>query len=413
MKLMKMCLATIVLAALSINSPAASSAVKPDDELLKNVPRVLRVASAQYEFMLDSLKGMTNLPRTTVDGKVKAVAPRDWTSGFFPGSLWYLFEYTGDAKWKTAAADYTVRLDSVKKYRGTHDLGFMLYCSYGNGFRLTGNPGYREVLLEGAGTLGGRFNPQVGLIRSWDFGSWKYPVIIDNMMNLELLTWAERTSKQPKFKEIAISHADRTIQNHFRPDASTWHVVDYDPANGSVLKKQTHQGFSDDSAWARGQAWGLYGYVMMFRETGKSEYRDQAVKIANFLAKHPRLPADKIPYWDFDAPKIPDEPRDASAGAIIASALLELADQVEADASSGFRALARQQLLSLASPAYLAEPGSNGGFLLRHCVGNRPGNAEIDVPLAYADYYFLEALLRYDRYAKSGKALPVAQTVRR
>ncbi len=239
----------------------------------------------------------------------------------------------------------------------------------------------------------------MGLIRSWDNDRWRYPVIIDNMMNLELLTWAAREGNQPRLREIAVLHADKTMKEHFRADGSTWHVVDYDPATGVVLGKQTHQGAADSSAWARGQAWALYGFTMMDRETGRAEYLDQARKVALFLMNHPRLPADKVPYGDFDAPETPDAPRDASAAAVMASALIELAPHLETDLDRQCLGLARRQLLSLSSPAYLAGPGENGRFLLKHSVGSRPAKSEVDVPLTYADYYFLEALLRYRRAA--------------
>jgi len=365
------------------------------DELQSRLPDIFKFAEAQYQLLLENLKADPNLPRTFENGKLKTVSPKDWTSGFFPGSLWYLSEYTHDPKWQAAAKNYTERLADVKQLRGSHDLGFMLGCSYGNGYRLTHDPGYRAVLLEGASTLALRFDPQVGLIRSWDFGSWKYPVIIDNMMNLEFLLWAARAANEPRWREIAISHADLTLKNHFRPDASSFHVVDYNPTNGAVLGRQTHQGVTDASAWARGQAWGLYGYTLMFRETGNTNYLAQAQRIADFIMHHPRLPADKIPYWDFDAPGIPDAPRDASAGAIMASALLELSGFVAPELKNPYHDFARQQLLALSSPAYLAKPGENGGFLLKHAVGNQPAKSEVDVPLNYADYYFLEALLRY------------------
>jgi unsaturated chondroitin disaccharide hydrolase len=368
------------------------------DELLQRIPETFALASRQYEFLLESVKGQTNIPRTVVDGKLKLVSPKDWTSGFFPGSLWYLYEFTGRASWKTAAQDYTARLESIKDFGGSHDVGFMLNCSYGNGYRLTHDPHYRDVLIEGAHTLSTRFNPQVGLIRSWDHGKWQYPVIIDNMMNLELLNWAAREASEPRLRDIAISHADKTLTNQFRADASTWHVVDYNPTNGAVIGKYTAQGAADTSTWARGEAWALYGYTMMYRETRHPEYLAQAGKVARFVMNHPRLPEDKIPCWDFDAPGIPNAPRDASAAAIMASALIELSDYAEPELGRQCLSLARQQLLSLSSSAYLAKPGENGGFLLRHCVGSMPKISEVDAPLSYADYYFLEALLRYRKH---------------
>ena len=372
------------------------SAPAPEqDVLLRSIPGSFNFAATQYGRLLDSVKTDTKIPRTFVEGRVKTVAPKDWTSGFVPGSLWYLYEFTRDPKWLAAATDYTERLDSIKNHRGSHDVGFILNCSYGNGWRLVTNSAYRTVLLQGAQSLATRFNTNVGLIRSWDHGRWTYPVIVDNLMNLELLMWAAREGGDGRLREIAVSHADQTLKNHFRPDFSSFHVVDYNPTNGAVLAKKTHQGAADNSAWARGQAWGLYGYTMMFRETGNAAYLAQATNIANFILNHPRLPADKIPYWDFDAPGIPNAPRDASAAAVMSSALIELSGIVGSEDGGKYLSLARQQLLSLSSPAYRAKPGANGNFILMHSTGSFPGKSEVDVPLNYADYYYLEALLRY------------------
>jgi unsaturated chondroitin disaccharide hydrolase len=373
------------------------------DELLARIPDNFAFAAAQYERLLATITNDPKLPRTFERGRVVTVTPEDWTSGFFPGSLWFLYEYTNDPKWLAAATNYTERLDRIKNFRGHHDVGFMLGCSYWQGLRLTKNPAYRDVLVQGARSLATRYKPEVGLIRSWDFGRWKYPVIMDNLMNLELLTFAARESGEQKLYDIAVEHADKTLQNHFRADFSSYHVVDYNPTNGTVLRKMTQQGTADESAWARGQAWGLYGYTAMFRETGDPAYLAQAVNIANYLRNHPRLPADKIPYWDFDAPGIPNAPRDASAAAIISSALLELSGFVPKELAMKYVALAREQLLSLSSPAYRAASGANGNFILKHSVGSHPEGREIDVPLNYADYYFLEALLRYQALPASNK----------
>jgi hypothetical protein len=308
--------------------------------------------------------------------------------------LWYLYDYTRAARWRSAAEEYTARLEPIKDFTGHHDVGFMLLCSYGNGWRLTGRPDYRQVLLQGAKSLSTRFSPAVGALRSWDGGGWHYPVIIDNLMNLELLMWAAREGSEPRFRQIALSHADRTLADHFRPDGSSYHLVDYDPGTGRVLKRQTVQGAADNSAWARGQAWALYGFTMMFRESGNPAYLEQAVKTARFLLNHPRLPADKIPYWDFDAPGIPDAPRDTSAAAIMCSALWELSGYADPEFARACRTAAEQQLRSLSSTQYRPAPGGNGGFLLRHGVGQKQINVEVDQPLIYGDYYFLEALLR-------------------
>ncbi|SFC07758.1 glycoside hydrolase family 88 protein [Massilia yuzhufengensis] len=376
---------------------ASAASAATDESTAKLISRSMNAASTQYSGMLARVQPKPGFPRTVENGDVKQVEVKDWTSGFFPGSLWYLYEATGNKTWRAAAADYTARMAPAKFDKSHHDLGFMLGASYGNGYRLTRDPAYRDALLAGATTLVTRFNPKVGSIQSWELwknSSWAFPVIIDNMMNLELLTWSSRASNEPRYREVAILHADTTLKHHFRPDNSSYHLVDYDPQTGAVRAKVTVQGNANESAWARGQAWGLYGYTMMYRETRKLEYLQQAHKIAAFFMDHPRLPADKVPYWDFDDAAIPAAPRDSSAAAITASALLELAGFSDKAAAQRYRAFAEAQLRSLASPAYLAAPGENGGFLLMHATGHKPAGKEIDVPLNYADYYFLEALLR-------------------
>ena len=333
-------------------------------------------------------------PRTlTPTGELVLVASRDWTSGFFPGYLWLLAEATGQEKWRTAAKTYTANIEPEKTNATTHDMGFKVYCSFGTGYRLTQDPAYRDVILESARTLSTRFNPKVGALRSWDHhrDTWGYPVIIDNMLNLELLFAATRLSGDSSFYKIAVSHANTTLHNHFRLDFSSYHVVDYDTLTGQVVKKTTHQGFANESAWARGQAWALYGYTMCYRETKNKAYLAQAENVARFLLNHPNLPKDLIPYWDFNAPNIPNEPRDASAGAVMASALYELSTYSPNGAL--YRSKADKMTSSL-SKHYTAKPGGSRGFLLQHSTGSKPANSEIDVPLIYADYYFMEALLR-------------------
>ena len=361
----------------------------------------LHTAAVQSERMAESLMDRPDeLPRTIgKDGKLMTSKSNWWTSGFFPGVLWYLYEAEGDDSLKMYAENFTRRVEKEQFTTDNHDVGFMLYCSFGNGLRLTGNEEYAKVLLQGARSLSTRFRPQVGCIRSWDWNRqvWQYPVIIDNMMNLELLSWASKYSGDPKFAEIARSHADVTMKHHFRPDHSSYHVVSYDTITGQPEKKNTCQGYAHESSWARGQAWALYGYTMMDRETGDRKYLDHAGNVARFIMDHPRLPEDKIPYWDFDAPDIPDAPRDASAGAIMASALIELSLCTEGDFSKRCLSVAETQLKTLSSPEYLAEPGTNCHFILKHSVGNYPGKSEVDVPLTYADYYYVEALVRYKR----------------
>ena len=336
----------------------------------------------------DSLRAR---PAADKKGKRSLCGIYDWTSGFFPGSLWYAYELTGDEKLKEEAVKFTNLLNPVRYYDGTHDLGFMIGCSYGNALRLSPADTIRNVITETADNLISRFDPEIGCIRSWDFGTWNFPVIIDNMMNLDLLFLASRLTGDDKYKDIAIRHADTTMKNHFRDDYTSWHVVSYND-DGTVERRQTHQGKDDNSSWARGQAWAVYGYTACFRETGDSTYLDFAEHIADMIMSRVTT-EDAIPYWDYDAPAGPDTPRDASAAAVTASGLLELST-FAADGQKYYD-YAVKILKSLSSPAYLAKAGENEGFVLMHSTGSLPHGSEIDVPLNYADYYYLEAMKRY------------------
>jgi unsaturated chondroitin disaccharide hydrolase len=289
-------------------------------------------------------------------------------------------------------------LEPLKKEQfntGTHDLGFMMYCSFGNANLIEPKQEYKEILLNSARSLSSRFSPAVGCIRSWNGKPDEYLVIIDNMMNLKLLFWATQASGDSSFYKIAVTHANTTMKNHFRDDNSSYHVLNYNATTGAIQQKRTAQGAADESAWARGQAWGLYGYTETYRETKDIKYLEQANKIAQFILSHPGLPADKIPYWDLNAPGIPDALRDASAAAIMASALLELCTCVNKTEGKKYFNAAEMILKSLLSRTYKAAEGTNGGFILQHGVGHMPNKTEIDVPLTYADYYFVEAMIRY------------------
>jgi rhamnogalacturonyl hydrolase YesR len=347
--------------------------------------------------MYSALKSQPDcLPKTVKkDGNLETCKSKDWTSGFFPGTLWYLYEYTSDTTILSMAKDMTSRVEDQKYTTDNHDVGFIINCSFGNGLRLTGIETYKEILITSAKSLSTRFNPAVGCTRSWDRKQWQFPVIIDNMMNLELLCKASKIAQNPNYKKISIAHADKTMENHFRPDYSSYHLVDYDTVTGNATSHITYQGYANSSSWSRGQAWGLYGYTMMYRETEDVKYLEMAKHIANFIINHPRLPKDKIPYWDFDAPAIPNALRDASAGAIIASALLELSTYIDRRLAKKYLKVAEQQITSLASPAYMAKVGTNQNFILMHNVGFFAKNREVDAPLSYADYYFVEAMLRY------------------
>lgn len=396
---MKIVIAWATLLSISLISCAGNQGNPKDNRefIAKNIEN----AAAQYTIQTDIIErsGKILNPRTiNEDGNIEYVPIDDWTSGFFPGSMWLLYNLTDNAKWKALGEKYTEALDSVKYLKWHHDVGFMVGCSFLNGYRLTGNQTYSQVIVEAARSLATRFRANAGVIQSWDADKgwqaqrgWMCPVIIDNMMNLELLFEATQLSGDPTFSQIAVRHADTTLEHAFRPDYSSYHVVDYHPETGEVRSKQTAQGYADESAWARGQAWALYGYTTCYRYTDDEKYLRQAQHIAQFICSHPNLPEDGVPYWDFNAPNIPDEPRDASAAACIASALYELETYLP---ENGYKTKADKIMKNLSSPGYRAEIGKNGNFILMHSVGSIPHNAEVDVPLNYADYYFLEALIR-------------------
>ena len=386
----------VIFVLLTINGFAQSNKKKMEKLIRQN----MEFATKQYKTLARLTPG-DSMPRNFIEKENRLVASATdwWTSGFFPGSLWYIYEYTKDTAIKAEAERRLAIQEKEKYYTGNHDLGFMIYCSFGNAYRITGKQNYKETVATAAETLIKRYRPTVRAIQSWNsLKDTICPVIIDNMMNLELLNWVSDEWREPKYKVIAIDHANTTLKNHFRPDNSSYHVLDYSVNTGKVLKKKTAQGYSDESAWARGQSWGLYGYTMMYRFAKEPAYLEQAKKIADFLIYHPNLPADKIPYWDYNAPVDKNTYRDVSAAAIMASALLELGQYVDEEKSKSYIAVAEKIMRSLSSKPYRARIGENGGFILKHSVGSLPQKSEIDVPLTYADYYFLEALLRYEKW---------------
>ena len=357
------------------------------DPKIASLKHALEVADSQLLDAAAELDTTNCFPRSLMP-KFRAVDAKDWTSGFFPGSLWQCYRFTGDEKLLAEARKYTDRLEGIQYYKGTHDLGFMVFCSFGQQMQTLHDRHSEKVIVEAAKSLVSRCDPRIGLIRSWDFGEWNYPVIIDNMMNLEMLFWASKHTGDPVYRDVAVRHADITMQNHFRDDASSFHVVSYND-DGTVESRGTFQGYSDSSAWARGQAWGLYGYTMCYRETGDAKYLKHAERIADFIMHHPNTPADRIPYWDYNAPS------DAAAAAVISSALFELSTLVPEGEGKKYFDYAETLLMNLSSDAYLAGKGTNGGFILMHSVGHLPADSEIDTPLNYADYYYLEAIGRY------------------
>lgn len=364
----------------------------------------IRNARTQIGLQIDSIEASGRvLNPVTIDraGKVYYCGYADWRSGFFPGTVWQLYRLTGDETLLPAARKYTGAITEARHLTWHHDIGFIVNCSYGNALEIAPAEDDREAMITAAKSLCTRFREAPGVIQSWNVGNgswqaqrgWECPVIIDNMMNLELFFKATELSGDSTFYHTAVRHANRTLQEHFRADGSCYHVVDYSLADGSVRHRETAQGYAHESAWSRGQAWAIYGYTMCYRFTADRRYLDQALRTFRFMRDHPNTPADLIPYWDMDAPKIPDEPRDASSAAIIASALYELSGYAPSQAAEAI-AYADRIMESLSSPAYTAAPGANGRFVLMHSVGSIPHGSEIDVPLNYADYYYLEALVR-------------------
>lgn len=371
-------------------------AATPKESMRKTVDKALELSLEQSMAMYSEMQNHPGrLPKSIKDGRLETSTAHWWTSGFFPGTLWYLYENFRDESVRNAAEEMTARVSSEQFTTDNHDVGFQINCSFGNGYRLTGKDEYRTALINAGNSLATRFSPTVGCTKSWD--RWNYPVIIDNMMNLELLTVSSALSGGLEHYRMAKSHADKTLECHFRPDGSSWHVVDYNPEDGSVVMRKTHQGAGDESAWSRGQAWGLYGYTMMYRQTRDSRYLDHAVKIGRFIMNHPNMPKDKVPYWDFDAPGIPNTARDASAAAVMASAFVELSTYTAGELADSLLTVAEQQIKSLASSAYSARKGRNCNFILMHSTGYFAKKSELDAPLSYADYYFVEALTRYRR----------------
>lgn len=363
-----------------------------------------QIDSVKAGTVADDSKKPPVSPRTIDDdGSLRLVASRDWTSGFFPGELWYMYEYTQDNYWREKAQAFTAAIEDQKTNGGTHDMGFKMYCSFGNGYRLTQEAAYRDILLQSAATLTTRYKPTIGCIRSWDHSrdKWQCPVIIDNMMNLELLYWAFKETGDSVYYKVATNHARTTMKNHYRADYSSYHVIDYDTLTGAILHKHTHQGYNHESAWSRGQAWGLYGYTMCYRETKLPEFLTQAEQIANYVFTHTAMPQDLVAYWDFNAPGIPNEPRDASAAALMACAMYELS-MYNTDKSAQYKQWADTIVESL-STNYRAALKGDRGFILLHSTGAR--NFERDVPLVYADYYFLEALLKKAKLEREGTAI--------
>jgi len=373
----------------------------------EDVVQSLEYCASQTQRTLDELKAnsaidYTMMPRNIMDSAsvwtCNKASKEEWTAGFWPGVLWYDYEFTKDPKIKAEAEKFTASLGFLSKIPAyDHDLGFLVFCSYGNGYRLTGNPAYKQIILDTADSLATLYNPKAGTILSWPRemgpGKWPHNTIIDNMINLEMLFWAAKNGENKNLYDIAVSHADKTMENQFRDDYSNYHVALYDTITGKFIKGLTHQGYSNTSMWARGQAWSIYGFTVCYRETKNPKYLDFVQKLADLYLK--RLPQDFVPYWDFDAPDIPNAPRDASAACIVASSLLEYSSYLDPVKGNKYKDAAIKMLSSLSSSAY--QSGNSKPSFLLHSTGHWPNKSEVDASIIYADYYYIEALLRLQR----------------
>ena len=375
-----------------------------EDPLIRNY---IRNAESQLKFAVHCVDSASNVTANKeknyviplsidANGDLWLDSSLDWRSGFFPGCCWIMYELTNEEYWKETAIKFSWKIADATSF-SQHDLGFMFNSSFGRAYRLTKDNSYKTVLLEAANTLSGRYNETIGCIQSWGSSvRWNFPVLIDAMMNMELLFEATKLTGDSLYWNMGISHANNTIKNHFRDDYSSYHVVSYYKETGEVQCKQTAQGYSDESYWSRGQSWGLYGFTMCYRYTKDKKYLDQACHIADFLMSLNYF-GDYVPYWDMICPDIPNTSKDASAAAIMASALIELSHYVESGKSNTYLEFAKQQIKTL-SEKYTCELGSNYGFILNSSVGSYPSNYQVDVPAIYADYYYLEAIERLKKY---------------
>ncbi len=340
-------------------------------------------------------------PRNILSGDTawncRKACAEEWCSGFWPGILWMDYSVTKDEKVRKAAEGYTDVLSFLgSKPAYDHDLGFLVITSFLKGYEQTGSEQYKQIILNAADTLATLYNNKVGTILSWprhvkDYGG--HNTIMDNMINLELLFWAAENGSNKQLKDIAIHHADTTMRYHFREDGSCYHVAVYDTLTGEFIKGVTHQGYADSSMWARGQSWAIYGYTMVYRFTHEQRFLDFAQKVTDIYLKRLQETSDDwVPLWDMDDPRGLEAPKDASAACVVASALLELSQYVDKEKGKAYYEDAVKMLTDLSSEKYQSRE-KNVSFLM-HSTGHHPAGSEIDASIIYADYYYLEALLR-------------------
>ena len=321
-------------------------------------------------------------------GTWQTLTAKAWTSGFFPGSLWLAYRRTGRPAFKTEARAWTHALAGQARDTSTHDIGFQIMSSFGNGYGITHDKAYKQTILRAASSLATRYDPTVGAIRSWGArgNTQHFKVIIDNLMNLQLLFWASAHGGRRAWKQIATRHALTTATHFVRADGSVIHLVDFDPTTGAVLGTANPQGYTTDSTWSRGQAWAVFGFATAYAATGNTRLLSAARRTADYFLTE--LPAACVPYWDFDAPDIPDAPTDTSAAAIAAAGLLHLA-RLDPDADRRKRyAMGASRILSSLATHYVADQGQ---ATLTGSVATL-GVAPPDIGTAYGDYYLFQAV---------------------
>ncbi len=385
-------IALLLLVVLQVACGTASTEVtlNPDAQLQMSAEKVKATAMKMSQY--------NQYPRYIDHGEREwtLVPVTDWTSGFYPGVLWLAYEYSQDPILKAKAKMFTNPISKIAfSPARDHDIGFMVYPSFVNGYRLTGNPDFKRAALSAADTLATLFRPKVGAIHSWPFKTeYEHNTIVDNMMNLELLFWAAKNGgDKDKLENIAIRHAETTQKYIVRPDSAVYHLGSF-TYEGEFLRGVAHQGYADESMWARGQAWGIYGFAICYREVGRKDFLATSMKLADHFMN--RLPEDGVPYWDFDAPNIPDAAKDASASAAAASGMLELYQLIEdKELAEKYYDSAVKLLAAISTPEYVS--GDRNDAILTHSTGHHPKGWEIDVPIVYGDYYYLDALLKLKR----------------
>ena len=401
------CMATIAISQISMAQKVLTAAQVPTLDVEKQLQychKQIKRALAELQQKDDSFD-YTMEPRNILKGdkqkgwNCRKATPEEWCDGFWPGILWMDYQNTKDEAVRKAAEGYTESLKGIA-YRPCydHDIGFLMFCSYGKGYEVNHSQEYKNVILTSADSLATLFNPIVGTILSWPREvkprNWPHNTIMDNMMNLDMMFWAARNGGNKLLYDLAVTHAKTTMQNHFRPDGSCYHVAVYDTISGDFVKGVTHQGYSDDSMWSRGQSWAIYGYTMVYRYTRNRMFLDFAQKVTDIYIKRLKETSDDfIPLWDMDDSRgTMGAPKDVSAACVVADALLELQKYVGGEKGEEYKQFALQTLAQLSTSKY--QSGKKNVAFLMHSTGHHPAGSEIDASIIYADYYYLEALNR-------------------